>query len=377
MPEPKEAPPHGIIADGSILSVDGHAVLPNVTWGQWFGDIAAVIPESNTEDLYLEWTGSILPPTLFREILGFFKWSFDEYACESQLRLYYRKSDKQWKAVVMPQFIISGASSTENDKDPNFEVMKAALAKDGFGHVGSAHHHCTMSAFQSSTDYKDEIETEGFHYTIGDLDTTEASFHGRCVVRKICYEPDILGFVPYVDNGVLAIKNLPEPPKEWKDQMTKKVVAPVRYGTFGMVASKKFGFSTWSPGNRSTYNPNQAYGSFPPSPANSYNPSSAQAARWQKEDEDSEYDYNDYMDSLEDTELGPEIVLGLMESAMDVWGLSKLAREQFDEVITALDWSVTLSTIDPSVFQALADYASDYREALIDFYMQSEKKEGA
>jgi len=46
-------------------------------------------------------------------------------------------------------------------------------------------------------------------------------------------------------------------------------------------------------------------------------------------------------------------------------------------VITALDWSVTLSTIDPSVFQALADYASDYREALIDFYMQSEKKEGA
>ncbi len=352
--------PNGIIMDGSLLAVDGRTVIPDVTWGQWFGDIAAVVPESEPEDLYLQWTGAQIPPALFREILGFFKWSFDKYRCEAQLRLYYRPQDKQWKAVVMPQFIISGSSSKEDDKDDEFDQMKLDLSREGFGHVGSAHHHCTMPAFQSMTDYKDEIVTEGFHYTIGCLDEASASFHARCVVRKLCYTADIIGFVPYIDNGILALKNLPEPPQEWRDRMTKKPVVVVK----SKKGNDPFGFASWKPGeSRKPTSIGHIPGAvYTPTPATSYVPKDYDG-HWCDDDA---YDY--YGDDLE---LGADLVGDLMESAMTLWGLKKESCDQFEDVVQQLDWSLTLADIDPSVFQALADYTASYHEALEELSRES------
>lgn len=360
--------------DGSILSVGGRAVIPDITWGQWFGDIAAVIPESESESLYLQWNGEIIPPKLFREILGFFKWSHDKYHCEAQLRLYYRVTDKQWKAVVMPQFIISGSSSTENDADDDFDTIKSELSKDGFGHVGSAHHHCSMGAFQSTVDYKDEIVTEGFHYTIGDLDDLDASFHGRCVVRKICYEADIAGFVPYIDNGILSLKNLPEPPEEWKGRMTKK--KKVEYKGYKGHGFSGFNFGYWTPkvnvaSVSESLKTKLLGGAKSPSAATTYHPDTY-ADDWFPSDEFSET--SSY--GLDETELGAEIVSILIEDAADTWGLDLEARTQFEDVIQQLNWALNISEIDPAVFQALADYTESHQAAIMDLYTEQELNQG-
>ena len=89
-----------------MIMVKGLPVERESSWGLWSGDIVSVLPEKEPKDLSLVWNGEIIPPTLFREILSFFKWTYDEHGCESQVRLYYNPETGEWRAVAMPQFIV-------------------------------------------------------------------------------------------------------------------------------------------------------------------------------------------------------------------------------------------------------------------------------
>lgn len=260
--------PNGIVMDGSIIQHNNKVLLPDTSWGKWFGDIVAVIPETPSDKLRLDWTGSQIPIHLFRQIISFFKWTYDEYNCESQVRLYYNPQKDAWKAIAMPQFITKGLSSDEDDSDDEFNKLKLKMDEEGYGHAGSGHHHCGAVAFQSATDFKDEIGTEGFHFTVGNMDGDKGSFHCRCVVRKVNY--DNVGkedFVPYVDDQVsLSLKNLPEFPEEWRGRMKKKPM---------IVSTGKYSgnwWSTWK--NRSSVQMGNRYNRSPypitPVPATSY-----------------------------------------------------------------------------------------------------------
>jgi len=239
---------HGIITDRSLVRHKDSVLLPETKWGQWFGDITAVIPETDVTKLRLQWEGSPLQRQLFREILSFFVWSYKEYGCEAQVRLYYNPEIRDWKAIPMPQFIQTGLRSREDDTHPDFDKLKLEMDAAGYGHMGSAHHHCNALAFQSGTDYKDEITTEGFHYTIGTLEASTATFHCRCVVRKVNYaDVGQADFVPYLAES-LCLEDLPEVSDLWKSRMTKEVI-PVLMPTVAPtrpVCTRKCTLGFWS-----------------------------------------------------------------------------------------------------------------------------------
>jgi len=44
------------------------------------------------------------------------------------------------------------------------------------------HHHCSTSAFQSGTDEADEVDREGIHFTVGNLNTDEFDLHCRITI---------------------------------------------------------------------------------------------------------------------------------------------------------------------------------------------------
>jgi len=205
----------------------GEVVEPASSWGLWEGDIVTYLDELPSKDAKVKWTGSPMPLYMFREILGFFKWSFDEYGCESQIRLYYNTEHDLWKWVAMPQWITAGLSSYENDNHDEFSKIQERMVLLGYSHVGSGHHHCKAGAFQSGTDFADEIKTSGFHFTIGKLDETQFGFHCRSVVRKVCYDWSGLEVLPF-DNTSLLAEGLVEPTEENKMRMAKKPLPPVR-----------------------------------------------------------------------------------------------------------------------------------------------------
>lgn len=335
--------PNGIVTDGSLVYHKGLTLLPETQWGKWFGDVVAVIPETKVEDLKLQWTGGTIPKELFREILGLFKWSYDKHGCEAQVRLYYNPATQDWKAVPMPQFIQAGLVSNENDKHPDFNKLKLDMEAKGYGHIGSAHHHCNASAFQSGTDLKDEITTEGFHYTIGNLGSDKATFQCRCVVRKINYEDKgAVDFVPYVDDA-LMLKDLPEPSAQWKSRMTVKVVPkPVPYKAPTWTKTKK-----WSWQNIAR-NGIFGHGKATKIPSLPYKePLPATTAVYDIDDYEDMYAYYG-LDRASDT----SEVLAALTSYTDV---SKETMETLKSLLECVEWSIGLEKLTPEVCEALVD----------------------
>ena len=231
-----------------IVICNDKPIMRNSSWGYWQGDIPMPLNNVESTDLYLTWHGSTLPVDLFRQILSFFKWSYDTYKSETQVRLYYHPSDKEWIAVAMPQFLHTNSLYVdENDKDERFLPMQEDLVRRGYGHMGSAHHHCGAGAFASATDVADEIKMEGFHYTIGSLQNDSADLHTRCVVRGIMYDGHREQFLPYNDS-ILSLKKLPPFPEEWKSMLSEAVVPS--YKPLGK--SVNYG-STWVRGKSNPY----------------------------------------------------------------------------------------------------------------------------
>ena len=333
--------PNGIVTDGSLVYHKGLTLLPETQWGKWFGDVVAVIPETKVEDLKLQWTGGEIPKKLFREILGFFKWSYDKHGCESQVRLYYNPTTRDWKAIPMPQFIQAGLVSNENDTHPDFNKLKLEMEDKGYGHIGSAHHHCNASAFQSGTDLKDEITTEGFHYTIGALGGKEATFQCRCVVRKVNYEnKGASDFVPYV-NDELTLKDLPKPSALWKSRMTvKKVPKPVTYrpsaGKHSKWSWKSITRNFGVGGSKGTSGlPYRE--PLPATTASAYTP-------------DPYEDLYDYY-GLDAASNASEILM-----ALTVYGdLSKETVETLKSLLECIEWSIGFDKLTPEVCETLID----------------------
>ncbi len=71
-------------------------------------------------------------------------------------------------------------------------------------YFGTAHHHCSASAFQSSTDEQNEWNQDGLHLTVGRMDAEQHEVHARFYLGGNAYEPDLSRFWA-VDPGLAAL----------------------------------------------------------------------------------------------------------------------------------------------------------------------------
>ncbi|MFH0905248.1 MAG: hypothetical protein V1826_00805 [bacterium] len=103
----------------------------------------------------------------------FFRQVMERYdGSEALVTLHYDAARSKWK-IDAPLQTVTGAS-VNADYRRRFP---------GYQLIGTIHSHNSMSAFHSSTDYDDEVEFDGLHFVIGDLDRVYPSITGVLAVN--------------------------------------------------------------------------------------------------------------------------------------------------------------------------------------------------
>ncbi|CAB4157863.1 hypothetical protein UFOVP683_53, partial [uncultured Caudovirales phage] len=198
-----------------------------LTWQEKPDFSGFLVSEIENHNL-IKWTGKKIPFAEIQKVMSFFVWQFKTYKTESQLRI-LRDSKGNFIFVPFYQYIEAGLQSNEiKDSKENIELTEKYL-KEGFHFFGSIHHHCSSGAFQSGTDYNDEIKINGFHFTIGNLDNPIFSLHGRFVFRGVCYKINLLEIFDNLD--FLNTENIPENifPFRWMETLKEKpiIITPI------------------------------------------------------------------------------------------------------------------------------------------------------
>ena len=198
-----------------------------LTWQEKPDFSGFLVSEIENHNL-IKWTGKKISLGEIQKVMSFFVWQFKTYKTESQLRI-LRDSKGNFIFVPFHQYIETGLQSNEiKDSKENIELTEKYL-KEGFHFFGSIHHHCSSSAFQSSTDYNDEIKINGFHFTIGNLDNDIFSLHGRFVFRGVCYKINLLEIFENLD--FLNTENIAVDifPFRWMETLKEKpvIVTPI------------------------------------------------------------------------------------------------------------------------------------------------------
>jgi hypothetical protein len=176
---------------------------------------------------------------LWQSILAFFEWSMEATKSETVVHLFYHEGEARWEALVLPQAGYDGMTVKLIDDHPNRIPTYQRLGR-GFRPMGTVHHHCTSSAFQSGTDSNDEKTKEGLHITIGNVTHARYSIHGRVSFRNEMYDdpewmdwfhlarPELLSFVPPKLYDDLCKHQLTTPPPKdtafpdwWKENVIK------------------------------------------------------------------------------------------------------------------------------------------------------------
>ena len=208
---------------------------------------------SKVTNVGVEWTGGRIPMALWAQIVAFFEYTQRTYQCESQVRLYYNPTTKQWAAWAFPQRISTGLF-TQEITDETGEIAerrdreRAQFPASQWEELGTVHHHCTSSAFQSGTDSEDEKNRTGFHITVGHVTSPRYSLHSRFTFKKgkshvfhqVKYSdffelPEELASLPAelvdaLDLEVLVVNKLRKPnttasfPEAWKTNLIQRAV---------------------------------------------------------------------------------------------------------------------------------------------------------
>ncbi|NBP85775.1 MAG: hypothetical protein EBU23_08965 [Mycobacteriaceae bacterium] len=158
----------------------------------------------------LDYTGPAIAPDMWHQVLSFFRWTHKETQSESQVRLYVNHQLGRWGAWAFPQEARTGMTARELPTQETPEQAWARFASwqsepsDDWLYFGTAHHHCSASAFQSSTDEQNERNQDGLHLTVGRMDAEHHEVHARFYLGGNAYEPDLSRFWG-VDPGLAAL----------------------------------------------------------------------------------------------------------------------------------------------------------------------------
>lgn len=141
------------------------------------GDVpSAVTLISATPEM--RWTGAKIPLAVWEQIASFFQWSQEETKSETQARILYHPESGSYKAWAFPQKYGTGMTAKDLPDDPSYVAQLNEQMAGGWIKFGTAHHHCSVGAFQSGTDSADEKEM-GIHVTLGDIGKDRHSIHAR------------------------------------------------------------------------------------------------------------------------------------------------------------------------------------------------------
>ena len=143
----------------------------------------------------IKWTGPRIMPDVWQSILAYFKWTWDTHKSESQVRLYVNVTAGQWAAWAFPQEMGGMAATKELPDDKEWEAQRAQFKEsEGWIYLGTVHHHCNMSAFQSGTDKTNETNQDGLHITVGKMDEARHDIHCRFYLHGNEFSPDMQDF---------------------------------------------------------------------------------------------------------------------------------------------------------------------------------------
>ena len=157
----------------------------------------------------LSWKRGKIPMDMWQQVLSFFKWSYDETASETQVRLLYNASEDKWAVWAFPQEHGTGMTTREIDGD---EKDRQREAFKGYTVAGTVHHHCSSPAFQSGTDKDNELSQDGVHITVGNLDKNQFDLHARVCRTSVIFSCSLGEWFEY--------------PTEWNDILPKKYISP-------------------------------------------------------------------------------------------------------------------------------------------------------
>jgi len=214
----------------------GNKAYLEIAAGEWRGCEEITVKKTPPTT---RWTGGRIPHVLWENILSFFEWSMEETKSETMVQLMYHREERRWDALVLPQEGYQGMTVQLLPDHPNRIPTYARLGR-GWRPMGSVHHHCTASAFQSGTDRADEETKEGIHLTVGNITHARYSLHSRTSFRELMFdavlsdwfepaEPAIMEAIPAkLHDEVLLWQLTTPPPKEsrtfpdwWKENVIK------------------------------------------------------------------------------------------------------------------------------------------------------------
>jgi hypothetical protein len=148
----------------------------------------------------LEYHGPKLAPELWHQVLSFFRWTHKEHQSECQVRLYVNVKLGRWAAWAFPQAARTGMTARELPVQETPEKARERFKvwgsepSDDWLYFGTVHHHCSASAFQSSTDEQNEWNQDGLHITVGRMEGERHDLHARFYLDGNGYEPDLSRF---------------------------------------------------------------------------------------------------------------------------------------------------------------------------------------
>jgi hypothetical protein len=160
-----------------------------------------VLCQADEGDATPRWTGPKIPYGMFREMTAWCEETQRRLKSEAMVLLFLDENN-QWKHWYCPQETSGLAVESSDDEALYREERKNFPDRQ----LGTLHHHCNVSAFQSGTDSSDEDDRDGLHFTIGDLDSKKYSLHARFCINGESHEAPIETLVEMPE----WMKNVPE-----------------------------------------------------------------------------------------------------------------------------------------------------------------------
>lgn len=155
----------------------------------------------------------LLAPIPFKQIeegIFFFREVLRQHGSEAVLLIYYSPEKRCYQMVAPIQYV--------SETDCDYEL---AASPSGHQLVGTIHSHPKGHAFHSSVDDTDEIDMDGLHITVGDLNEELSYSCSLTVDGRRAYLPVSRVFSDFKTKRV-AEGRPSKQAKRWLDQVTKK-----------------------------------------------------------------------------------------------------------------------------------------------------------
>lgn len=170
----------------------------NKVYEQVTTDLFTVFKEVDTPltpDIEPEFHGKPIPMSMWHDIMHCMKQTQDKFNSEALVFLFYDTNNTEPWSWWLPPQQTNGMTVKSLPDDPEYKKQRA-MYPDLM--LGTVHHHCTSSAFQSGTDEADEVNREGLHFTIGHLDKPKFDVHFRMSLGGQCIEMDAHTYIESV-----------------------------------------------------------------------------------------------------------------------------------------------------------------------------------